>query len=223
MYQLIQEIDQNQWIGSACTEVLEKVKERQQCSLAISVAEVGVGVGATSVQICKRLRGGDSYTCFDFSETVEKLVHDLQLLPDVSCKIASYGNTHKHWDSYAWALSNLLFAMRNRQEDGMYDVVYLDGAHSFFQDGLACCLLKELVKPGGYLIFDDMKWTYASSPTVNPVKNPATAENMTEEQIEDPQVTRVVRCFMEHDPSFVCRSEEHASRAVFQKKKSGEK
>lgn len=64
MYQLIQEIDQNQWIGSACTEVLEKVKERQQCSLAISVAEVGVGVGATSVQICKRLRGGGQLYLF---------------------------------------------------------------------------------------------------------------------------------------------------------------
>lgn len=142
----------------------------------------------------------------------------MHLLPDVTCQISAYGNTHKHWDSYAWALSNLLFTMREHQEDGVYDVVYLDGAHSFFHDGLACCLLKELVKPGGYLIFDDMRWTYAGSPTVNPDKNPGTAENMTEEQIADQQVTRVVRCFMEHDPAFICQSEKHALRAVFQKK-----
>lgn len=64
MYQLIQEINQNQWIGSACTEVLEKVKEQQQCSTAVSVAEVGVGVGATSVQICMCLRGGGQLHLF---------------------------------------------------------------------------------------------------------------------------------------------------------------
>lgn len=199
-----------------CEEFLAVTKMLQQKQPSVSVAEIGIGAGDTAVPLCKCLRGGDKYICYDFAASLDRLMKKLRI-PEVTCEIEAHGNTGGRWDSYVWGLSEELLAMRERGEDGIYDVAYLDGAHTLFHDGAACCLLKQLVKPGGYLIFDDLQWSYATSPTVNPEKSPWVRDLMTDEQIADRQVARVVKCFMDGDASFRNLSGETAPRAVFQR------
>jgi predicted O-methyltransferase YrrM len=45
-----------------------------------------------------------------------------------------------------------------------FDFVYLDGAKHFTIDGLAVVLVEKLLRPGGWLLIDDLDWTYADDP-----------------------------------------------------------
>jgi predicted O-methyltransferase YrrM len=62
-----------------------------------------------------------------------------------------------------------------------FDLCYLDGAHNWFVDGLAFFLVHRLLKPGGWIIFDDVDWTYESSPTL---KDTEDVRKMPEDRVE---------------------------------------
>jgi hypothetical protein len=86
---------------------------------------------------------------FDFTERLDELSSDLRRLGYFN--IECYGNTSKHWDSHNWTLAKFLL----EGKEGIYDYIYVDGAHTFAVDGLAFFLCDRLLKPGGFLEFDD--------------------------------------------------------------------
>jgi predicted O-methyltransferase YrrM len=61
--------------------------------------------------------------------------------------------------SYTWRLMRFLEEGRA----GSFDFVYIDGAHTWEVDGLAAFLASLLLRPGGWILFDDLDWTYAKS------------------------------------------------------------
>jgi predicted O-methyltransferase YrrM len=69
--------------------------------------------------------------------------------------------------SYNWFLKEQI----DQQSDAagncepIYDFCYLDGAHNWTIDGLAALLVEKLLKPEGWLLLDDLEWSYASSPS----------------------------------------------------------
>lgn len=67
--------------------------------------------------------------------------------------------------SYTWWLKSQVEA--NSDEAGncqpIYDFCYLDGAHNWTIDGLAALLVEKLLRPGGWLLLDDLGWSYAGS------------------------------------------------------------
>lgn len=67
----------------------------------------------------------------------------------------------------------------------------------------------------GLLVLDDLKWSYASSPTMS--KNPELHRYMTDEQIKDCQMKRVENLFMAHDARYRRVSKEDDARAVYQR------
>lgn len=158
----------------------------------ISVAEVGVGVGATSVEIAKRLRSYDSFYFFSFEKDVRELEADLNGTDYCKCKLYPMGNSGATYDSYNWKLSSLCY-----ENKMMFDLAYLDGSHSFFHDALATILLKRLIKPGGILIFDDVFWT--GNLYKNPDLRSRAIKDYTPEQLETEQIKRVIDLFMEND------------------------
>ena len=121
------------------------------------------------------------------------------------------GNTRAIYDSYNWKLSSLIL-----ENDILFDLAYLDGAHSFCHDGLAAVLLKKLIKPGGIIIFDDVNWSYQRSPTMNPKKRPRTLKKFSKEQIKTKQVRRVIEIFMENDNNWE-RIGDIADQAIYRK------
>lgn len=185
-----------------CQEFEKLVKEMKANGKVLTIAEIGVDIGATTFAVSKLLKETDTYYLFDFEDVVQALAADLRELPEILCNYIEIGNTHKIYDSYVWNLSKLVLKMREDGKNGIFDAAYLDGAHNLIHDGLACCLLKELIKPEGFLVFDDVNWSYAISPTCNPKVNPGICNGYTEEQICDCQVKRVIRLFMEQDEKF---------------------
>lgn len=62
--------------------------------------------------------------------------------------------------SYTWFLME---AIRSGQQ---FDFCFLDGAHTWDVDGFAYLLVERVLKPGGLIIFDDLDWSIARSPSM---------------------------------------------------------
>lgn len=188
-------------VSTPCWEFLDLIKKKKSEYRTITVAEIGVGWGATTVEACKLLHKDDMYFCFDYEDIISDLLYDLKQVPEICCQVVGKGNSHMVCDSYTWNLSKLLFEMRNNKKNGIFDIVYLDGSHTFLHDGLACCILKELLTPNGYIIFDDMYW-FCKGEEEDDEPYSEMKEFYTDEQLSDCQIQRVVNAFMIEDKSF---------------------
>lgn len=162
------------------------------------------------------LDSDDVYYAFDFDYRVKALEEDLKVIArdfGIKCQVVTKGNSNKRFDSYNWNLSNMIFEMRKKNEVGIFDAVYLDGTHTLLHDGLAVCLLKELIKDGGFLILDDLFWSY----NVSPRMQKAGLEYFPEEQVKDHQIFRVQELFLSNDPNFERLSSPKDPRGIFRK------
>jgi predicted O-methyltransferase YrrM len=102
--------------------------------------------------------------------------------------------------SYIWRLMKMLEASPVPR----FDLCYLDGAHSWFVDGFAFFLVDRLLVPGGWIIFDDLDWTYASSPAL---KDSSLVRAMPHEEANCPQVRKVYELLVKTHPAYSESSE----------------
>lgn len=167
----------------------------------IVAAEIGVGVGATTVELVRTLGGRGELHLFDRKTLVEQLIAELEAMPETAgVTLVDHGNSRHLFDGYAWVLATMARDLANAgQPVEIFDFVYLDGAHSFHHDAPACAVLKRMIKPGGYLVVDDMKWTFNGSPTMNPTKRPELRESYTDEQLSVPHVGLIVDVLLRPD------------------------
>lgn len=72
----------------------------------------------------------------------------------------------REFSSYTWWLKTQVQARSDAHGNvtPAYDFVYLDGAKNWTIDGLAVILIEKLLRPGGWLLMDDLEWTYAQDP-----------------------------------------------------------
>jgi predicted O-methyltransferase YrrM len=66
--------------------------------------------------------------------------------------------------TYTWFLKEQVEA---RSDDAgncepLYDFCFLDGSKDWTTDGLAVVLIEKLLRPGGWLLMDDLDWTFSS-------------------------------------------------------------
>jgi predicted O-methyltransferase YrrM len=110
--------------------------------------------------------------------------------------------------SYNWFLKEQV--EQNSDPHGnctpLYDFCYLDGAHNFDIDGLAVVLVEKLLRPGGWLLLDDLDWTYEHNPWVAPELgadgNARPFGELSEAQRTSPQVRPVFELVVKQHPSF---------------------
>lgn len=179
-------------------EILHNMKEEDRRD--ISVAEIGVDIGATACSILEILEEEDTYYMFDLDYKINELYEDFLKASFVKAKVIPCANTTRRFDCYSWSLMKLY---KERGKEAFLDLVYLDGAHTFFHDAPTVCMLKKLIKKGGILVLDDMDWSFAVSPTCNPKVNPSVLEQYTEEQIETAQIAIVADMFLTDDPEWL--------------------
>lgn len=184
-------------------KVLELIQRVKETKSTVNVAEVGIGWGATAVEIIKALEEKDTYYFFDFEDNVNELYEDLCSINENHVNMIGIGNSTKKYDSYSWNLAKLYLQWKEERESAQrLDVVYLDGAHTFLFDSSAACILKEMIAVGGYIILDDLNWSIMDSPTCNPKNNPDIKNYYTDEQISTCQIDMVKKCFFDSDERF---------------------
>jgi predicted O-methyltransferase YrrM len=109
--------------------------------------------------------------------------------------------------SYNWTLMHLLERQSYVAADGRrlvepcFDLCFIDGAHSWETDALAFTLVDLLLRPDRWIIFDDLDWTYASSPSL---RDSDFVSAMSEEQRTTPQVRKVVELLVSTRADYEC-------------------
>ena len=150
------------------------------------VAEIGVYQGDTSLELARVLNGSGELHLFDFHDRVDAAEKKIREAGFHNVK--TYGNSYKLLDSYNWQLAKLI----EKNNDPIFDYVYMDGNSTFAIDGLAFFLVDRLVKVGGYIDFDNYEFTLGSSRTFRPERFPLTAKLYTREQIDTKQAKMIV-------------------------------
>lgn len=143
--------------GDAIEQVLEQ-KERHLQSILAQTAqggsshflEIGIGEHPRLARVKFMQQNNVRYTGCDFESVCVQHAGEL--------KQAGLGLDHVRFVSnrvgtYAWTLFDLL------QDGEAFDVIYVDGHHTFYVDFPAFILADLLLKPGGYLLVDDIQWT----------------------------------------------------------------
>jgi predicted O-methyltransferase YrrM len=130
------------------------------------VLELGTGYGVSAAYIAAALDENgtgrlvsvdhrSSASKYPPAETVAKASADLLSVVEFVREDAS---------SYTWWLRARL--EERTDKDGntgpLYDFCYLDGAHHWTIDGLAVFLVERLLRPGGWLLLDDLDWSFGT-------------------------------------------------------------
>jgi len=106
--------------------------------------------------------------------------------------------------SYDWYLKEQL--QRVSDGDGnaspYLDFCYLDGCKNFSVDGLAVVLIERLLRPGGWLLMDDLEWTYESNPWIAPPGDGRPFGPLSEAEQSEPHLLAVFELIVKQLPSF---------------------
>lgn len=201
---------------SPCWTFISLIQSQLIYAAPLTVAEIGIDQGATSAEVARILRPDDKFYILDFEYKVAKVKAQIAPINEY-IEIIACGNTNKTYDSYGWTLAKLYIDVAHKSP--LFDLAYLDAAHTFIHDASALCVLKELCKPGGFIVLDDIKWSFAASPTCNPKINPGICDQFTEEQINTSQVQLVSDIILSTDSRFkkITMIKHEGERSVWQK------
>ena len=105
--------------------------------------------------------------------------------------------------SYNWELMRLI---EEHTHGGVcrpfLDFCYIDGSHQWEIDGFAFTLVDKLLKPGGWVLFDDLYWTLEGSS----IKDDDWVRRLPEVERQTPQVQKIYELIVKQHPGYVnCR------------------
>lgn len=162
-----------------------------------SILELGFAHGVSACYLGAALKdnGSGRLTTIDVQAARERDPHIEELLD--AAGLLDWVSPIYTPTSYTWELMRML----ERQQGGqwMFDFAFIDGAHSWFVDGLAFFLVDKLLKPGGWILFDDLDWTYATSPTLGATDF---VRSMPADEQSTPQVGQVFDLLVRQHPGY---------------------
>jgi predicted O-methyltransferase YrrM len=162
------------------------------------ILELGTAHGTGSCYMAAALdeKGKGSVLTIDNKSALirEPNVHELIK----KCNLEKYVTPVFANSSYNWELMKLI---EQQTKDGfcepIFDLCYIDGSHNFEIDCCAFFLVDKLLKPGGLILFDDLNWTYAESPSL---KNTDLVKQMAEDEKTTPHIQKLVELIvMNHE------------------------
>jgi predicted O-methyltransferase YrrM len=108
----------------------------------------------------------------------------------------------RSYSTYTWFLKEQVQARSDEAGncEPLYDFCYLDGAKDWTIDGLAVVLIEKLLRGGGWLLMDDLDWTFSSagSETVGVL----TTAKLSERELTEPHLRAVFELIVKQHPSF---------------------
>jgi predicted O-methyltransferase YrrM len=110
----------------------------------------------------------------------------------------------REYSSYNWFLKREIEAASDAEGncEPRYDFCYLDGSKNWNIDGLAVVLIEKLLRPGGWLLMDDLEWTYESNPWIVPHDDGRPLGPMSEDERTRPHLLAVFELLVKQHPSF---------------------
>jgi predicted O-methyltransferase YrrM len=83
-----------------------------------------------------------------------------------------------------------------------FDFCYLDGSKNWNVDGLAVVLIEKLLRPEGWLLMDDLEWTYERNKWIAPSGDGHPLGPLSESERTEPHLLAVFELIVRQHPSF---------------------
>ncbi len=111
--------------------------------------------------------------------------------------------TDATYSTYTWFLKAEI--EKNLQPSGtvrpVYDLIFLDGAKNWTTDGLAVILAERLLRPNGWLLLDDLGWTYGKAGRASQHYD-IRLGRLSEQEREQPHLQAIFDLLIRTNPSF---------------------
>jgi predicted O-methyltransferase YrrM len=127
-----------------------------------NVLELGTARGGSAVFIAAALEanGSGRLTSVDSLRWTWEDPTPLEVLEKAG--LSDLVTLDRRFSTYTWFLKTEI--EKHLDDAGwvrpVYDLIFLDGSKSWSTDGLAVVLAEKLLRPGGWLLLDDLGWTY---------------------------------------------------------------
>lgn len=112
--------------------------------------EIGIGPKMQESRMRLMSENGKYYFGCDFADVCSLHQNAINFTSIDQSKIKYLPNKT---GTYAWTLMELM------QAGKQFDAIYLDGHHTFYVDAPAFIIADQLLKPGGFFLIDDIRWT----------------------------------------------------------------
>jgi len=173
------------------------IHEHVRSTHARDVLELGTAHGVGAAYLAS---GGARVTTVDFAGAAYDPSPEATL---ARAGVADVVTIVREYSSYTWWLKEQVAARSDASGnvEPAYDFVYLDGAKNWTIDGLAVVLAEKLLRPGGWLLLDDLDWTYAQDPGREATDGIVHRE-LSEPERTQPHLRAVFELIVAQHPSF---------------------
>lgn len=164
------------------------------------ILELGFWHGKSSCYIAAALHelGEGHLTTVDRASARENSPSISEMLEKAG--LSSFVSVNFEANSYTWFLKKEIeAATRDGVTVPKYDLVFIDGAHSWEVDGLAFFLADKLLKAGGHMLFDDYAWSFGTSTAL---KNTDMVKRMPSDERDSAQVALIFELLVKQHPSY---------------------
>lgn len=168
-----------------------------------SVLELGFAHGASTCYIAAALAEAfnghidavDLIESADFKPTLEEL--------SASMGLSSLISVHREVSSYTWFLKKKIEEQTgNSSGASLYDLVFIDGPKDWTNDGASFFMADKLLRPGGWIIFDDYAWAYRAPGETREDQQGYVFRRMSPEEFYTPHVEAIFRLLVTQHPSY---------------------
>lgn len=184
-------------------ELGARVYEHVRSSRPATVLELGTAHGVSAAYMAAALEANGSghlvtvdHAAAAYDPSPEQVLNQAGLSHRVTI-------VREH-SSYNWFLKQQIEAASD--PDGncrpQYDFCYLDGSKNFNIDGLAVVLIEKLLRPDGWLLMDDLEWTYGDNPWILPGGDGHPLGPLSESERTEPHLLAVFELIVKQHPSF---------------------
>lgn len=109
----------------------------------------------------------------------------------------------RRFSTYTWFLKSKI--EERLRSDGtvrpVYDFIFLDGCKNWSTDGLAVVLAEKLLRPGGWLLLDDLGWSYGKHPK-KPRHYGIEIAKLSDEERDQPHLRAIFDLLIMNNPAF---------------------
>jgi predicted O-methyltransferase YrrM len=110
----------------------------------------------------------------------------------------------KRFSTYSWFLKTEI--EQRLTGDGTvrpeYDFIFLDGAKNWSTDGIAVVTAEKLLKPGGWLLLDDLGWNYGEHASDSAWHYEIEIAKLSDAERTEPHLRRVFDLLIRTNPAF---------------------
>jgi predicted O-methyltransferase YrrM len=127
------------------------------------------GKGTAYMALIQEARGRGHVTTLDLNKC-------MKFVPNVGKVLSTLGVAHRATIRLTdRSFTYTLMTMLEETPRPLFDFAYLDGAHTWDGAGFTFFLVNMMLRPGGWIVFDDLNWTIEKSDNLR--KNPAFAKD----------------------------------------------